>query len=184
MLRRGGVPDAQRAAAWFVRWWREDGAVAYARAALPSAREGGGGRAGWGFDLEWEIPHVMAEEHENDLEMADSVDEKSQSRERGDVNHEGDNQSDITSMTIESADAGEGNIRRSSSPRERLEGASSYDVQRKMEECIDAYVRNAENEEAGGGDVSLTQTKKRETEERKRKHRERSAARLKAKRGL
>lgn len=31
MLKRGGERDVQRAAAWFVRWWREEGAVLCAK---------------------------------------------------------------------------------------------------------------------------------------------------------
>lgn len=41
MLRRGGVPDLPRAAGWFVRWWREQGATASTRS------------TGWGLDFEW-----------------------------------------------------------------------------------------------------------------------------------
>lgn len=50
MIRKGGLSDTARAATWFVRWWREDGASAYASTALPDTHRGG-----WGFDLEWEI---------------------------------------------------------------------------------------------------------------------------------
>ncbi|KAG8790199.1 Mitochondrial GTPase, partial [Serendipita sp. 399] len=45
-LRSGGVPDLQRAAKWFVEWWRVSGAK----------RDGLGGTAswGWGLDCQWE----------------------------------------------------------------------------------------------------------------------------------
>ncbi|KAI0052093.1 P-loop containing nucleoside triphosphate hydrolase protein [Auriscalpium vulgare] len=61
MLKRGGIPDMQRAATWFVRWWREEGGSVYASAPLatPSQQPLGAAaqpqRAGWGFDLEWEV---------------------------------------------------------------------------------------------------------------------------------
>jgi hypothetical protein len=53
MLGRGGVRDLQRAADWFVRWWREDGGLLSARApevVQPASTQ----RRGWGFDLEWD----------------------------------------------------------------------------------------------------------------------------------
>ena len=65
MLKRGGERDVERAAVWFVKWWREEGC----------AKTGGEGewvdgissgdgdgiegevlKGGWGFDFEWEVP--------------------------------------------------------------------------------------------------------------------------------
>ncbi|KAI0035829.1 P-loop containing nucleoside triphosphate hydrolase protein [Vararia minispora EC-137] len=54
LLIKGNMPDLARAAARFVRWWREEGGRVYARAALPDASVPGS-RAGWGFDMEWEV---------------------------------------------------------------------------------------------------------------------------------
>ncbi|KAL0960032.1 hypothetical protein HGRIS_011680 [Hohenbuehelia grisea] len=74
MVRRGAELDTSRAAEYFVRWWREDGALIYAKTALhpptmtpmvdsgvfdtstsnsdsePSSHPG---MCGWGFDLQW-----------------------------------------------------------------------------------------------------------------------------------
>ena len=62
MLKRGGVPDVDRAAVWFIKWWRDAGGLASAAApALPAsdvldAGVGAGSvRRGWGFDLEWDV---------------------------------------------------------------------------------------------------------------------------------
>ncbi|KAI0312165.1 P-loop containing nucleoside triphosphate hydrolase protein [Amylostereum chailletii] len=71
MLKRGGIADAQRAATWFVKWWREEGAIAYASAAPPfraSLAEGASPaqRAGWGFDLEWEVSPEDAAQPDRD----------------------------------------------------------------------------------------------------------------------
>lgn len=85
MLKRGGERDIERAAAWFVKWWREGGCAISADARfwdyVPpepqiSARSGldetsyapgapsqpgpiigasGKQRGGWGFDFQWEI---------------------------------------------------------------------------------------------------------------------------------
>ncbi|KAA1472094.1 P-loop containing nucleoside triphosphate hydrolase protein [Dentipellis sp. KUC8613] len=128
MVKRGGIPDLQRAAAWFVKWWRDDGAVAYASSApAPEPGQGQGDgegvrRAGWGFDLEWEL-----------------------------------------------------------APGEQA--ADPALVQRKMEACIEEYVRAEESEEKEGGAVSGTQVKKREREAKMAKRMARTKARYAAKRG-
>lgn len=101
MLKRGGLRDIQRAAAWFVKWWREEGGLLSASA--PDASrfplvDGVEHRVGWGFDFEWGMT---------------------------------DSESSGTEM-----------------------------VQQKMEECIDVYLRTAEEEEKDGAGVSTTQEKK------------------------
>lgn len=75
MLKRGGEPDAERAAVWFVKWWREQGCLLSSSAPIPltheesqperymsggdaygaPGREPAGLRGGWGFDFEWDI---------------------------------------------------------------------------------------------------------------------------------
>ncbi|EMD35527.1 hypothetical protein CERSUDRAFT_116270 [Gelatoporia subvermispora B] len=56
MLKRGGVPDMSRAATWFIRWWREEGARAAAAAPLlVRSAEPQAHRRGWSFDLEWDV---------------------------------------------------------------------------------------------------------------------------------
>lgn len=77
MLQKGGERDHRRAAVWFIKWWREEGGLASARAApqqpplsadtssdnssqdlkAESSWDGSSGipeRSGWGFDFEWE----------------------------------------------------------------------------------------------------------------------------------
>lgn len=62
MLKRGGERDVQRAASWFVRWWREEGGLLAALAppqgpsfpltgVPPPLTEPM--NFGWGFDIEW-----------------------------------------------------------------------------------------------------------------------------------
>ena len=79
MLKRGGECDTSRAAAWFIRWWREEGCALSANAPilgqpLPEQRElaeseqpsqdhdsppfqqaGGAQSGGWGFDFQWNL---------------------------------------------------------------------------------------------------------------------------------
>jgi hypothetical protein len=103
MRTHGGGPHAQRAAEWFVKWWREKGGLISASSALaPTTGGQRPPRMGWGFDFEW------------------AVDET------------GENNSDA--------------------------------VQKKMEECIDAYLKDAEEVERFRGGISATQEKKLEKE--------------------
>ncbi|KAL5480967.1 MTG1 [Sanghuangporus weigelae] len=76
MLKRGGGCDTERAAAWFIRWWREEGCALSANAPflgqpLPGPPESGqasepadsallhqasGAQSGgWGFDFQWKL---------------------------------------------------------------------------------------------------------------------------------
>ncbi|EKM57544.1 uncharacterized protein PHACADRAFT_182070 [Phanerochaete carnosa HHB-10118-sp] len=132
MLRRGGATDHARAAAWFVRWWREHGSVLAAAAPPPplpavpdpsdtsDASSGASApavqqqRRGWGFDFEWSVGAA---------------------------------------------------------------GLGADGVQREMEACIDAFEAEAREEAAEGGEVSVTQERKKQREGLLA----RRAARLKAK---
>ena len=103
MLKRGGITDEVRAAAWFIRWWREQGGLLAASSPLASFGAPGDAqthRRGWGFDFEW------------------SVD------------------------------------------RAELPSYDEVMIQRKMEESIDAFDAEVQEEEAEGGGVSATQEKK------------------------
>jgi mitochondrial GTPase 1 len=58
MLKRGGERDIERAAVWFVKWWREEGGLLSASAPDASSvpvNHTGPMRAGWGFDFEWSV---------------------------------------------------------------------------------------------------------------------------------
>ncbi len=76
MLKRGGEPDVERAAVWFVKWWREEGCLLSSSAPIPPHVQSperdmsgvvpchapgrdptyiAGLRGGWGFDFEWDI---------------------------------------------------------------------------------------------------------------------------------
>lgn len=79
---RGGEPDTARSAAWFVKWWREEGCALSAATpfvdfpiatsespephqespmspsdAPPDRNSSSINRGGWGFDFEWELNH-------------------------------------------------------------------------------------------------------------------------------
>lgn len=69
MIRRGGERDLQRAAVWFIKWWRQEGRgttnvqraiqeVLSDPLVLDTARQplSPTFRIGWGFDFEWEWP--------------------------------------------------------------------------------------------------------------------------------
>ncbi|VDB90981.1 unnamed protein product [Peniophora sp. CBMAI 1063] len=87
MLRRGGVPDTRRAATWFVRWWREEGARAHALAAPPSESlvPGTPVRGGWGFDLEWELKPSEWETWEKSMLVRPNAKAKGQEKEEVEV---------------------------------------------------------------------------------------------------
>ncbi len=132
MVKKGGITDHTRAAAWFIKWWREQGGHVSAKAPLVThtAQDGAtevaqGHRRGWGFDFEWSLDQTEVEDNKYDGRV----------------------------------------------------------VQRKMEECIDAFERTAQEEEAEGGSVSSTQQKKRIREQDLIKRATRTKARLAAKRG-
>jgi mitochondrial GTPase 1 len=58
MLKRGGERDIERAAVWFVKWWRGEGGLLSASAPVASSvpvNHTGPLRAGWGFDFEWSV---------------------------------------------------------------------------------------------------------------------------------
>ena len=67
MLKRGGERDVERAAVWFVKWWREEGCAKTGGEGEWVDRIGSGDgdgdgiegevlKGGWGFDFEWEVP--------------------------------------------------------------------------------------------------------------------------------
>jgi len=59
MLKKGGIVDQSRAAAWFIKWWRDQGCLLAAKTPLiPTTRSGSSAsthRRGWGFDVEWTV---------------------------------------------------------------------------------------------------------------------------------
>lgn len=71
MLGRGGIVDQNRAAVWFLNWWRNHGAVVAAKSRLPqstSAETSGlTRRHGWGFDLEWSVSPDEAQRYDENV---------------------------------------------------------------------------------------------------------------------
>lgn len=164
MLKRGGEVDAGRAAVYFVRWWREEGALLSATSgwsvgAAPRPKYGSrtdleGGveisgeeleflgqgdfprRQAWGFDFQWELR-------------------------REDVVLEGHKSGGIDSG------GGKGVM--------MLDG-SAFMVQEKMERCIEEYIEKTDKEEVEEKNISPTQLKKRIVLEEKEKRKAKWAA--------
>jgi hypothetical protein len=81
MIGRGGKRDLYRAASWFVRWWREEGALLSASAPVKTEVSDDTAavprRRGWGFDIEWiEEPGSTADVGEDALQarMEEAID--------------------------------------------------------------------------------------------------------------
>ena len=61
MIMRGAEPDTTRAAAYFVRWWREEGGLLAATSSPLRLAEPSGSdirhppMQGWGFDFQWQL---------------------------------------------------------------------------------------------------------------------------------
>ena len=164
MIKRGAELDLERAARYFVRWWREEGGlIAAADAGGTQANLDMMGRAaadiqgegrrteddrvavqGWGFDFEWRM--------EKDQEAADLTSISAAS----------------AALSVESSpSSSRSDIR--AAPSKSLSPVISEFVQGKMEQCIDRYLAGREAEEKEGKDVSDTQRRKREAEEEKRR---------------
>ncbi|KAJ3980903.1 P-loop containing nucleoside triphosphate hydrolase protein [Lentinula detonsa] len=139
MVKRGAELDLSRAAAYFVRWWREEGGL---RAASPhyhllfaankdetnTNRENTAFTHGWGFDFEWQI---------SPRDFTNAI-----------------NEPNVASV-----------------------------VQLKMEECIDRYLIDSEEEDRDESNISATQRKKQltigEKARRRAKYEKASSSRLK-----
>lgn len=167
MIKRGAELDLERAARYFVRWWREEGGlIAAADAGGTQANLDMMGRAaadirgegrrteddrvavqGWGFDFEWRM--------EKDQEAADLTSISAASAALSVESLPPSSRSDIRAASFKS-----------------LSPVISEFVQGKMEQCIDRYLAGRDAEEKEGKDVSDTQRRKREAEGEKRRRAE------------
>lgn len=172
MIKRGAEPDLERAATYFVRWWREEGGlIAAADAGVTQASLDVMGRAaadvqgearrtesdkvvvqGWGFDFEWRVEKEQEAAHLASMSAASAALSIESSRSRSNI---------PAASTI--------------SFKSLLPAMSKF-VQGKMEECIDLYLARRESEEREGNDVSETQRRKREAEEERRRRAEKRSA--------
>jgi hypothetical protein len=72
----GGIPDKQRAATWFVEWWRNSAAEVNNLGGTPDW--------GWGLDCQWDYdPHLHPHPHPNHEDSAADAVEKSTSNSPG-----------------------------------------------------------------------------------------------------
>lgn len=147
MIKRGAVPDLERAATYFVRWWREEGGLVAASTPFlgsdPEYLPTGPMVQGWGFDFEWEVkPEKWA--------------------------------ALTPSSSSVPPVCGAAHLTKSLplAPHTSLSSPAAEFIQANMEHCIDVFLARREMEERDGGNTSKTQLKKRELEEVKRKRAE------------
>lgn len=172
MIKRGAEPDLERAATYFVRWWREEGGLIAAadsgatHASLDmignaAAKVQGEPRRtrteddrvtvqGWGFDFEWRV--------EQEQEAAGLATMSTPSVAPSFESSGSSPPTDIPMVVSSST-----NSTTSLSP-----GVIEF-LENKMKECIDAYLITWESEEREGRNVSKTQRRKREVEEQKQR---------------
>lgn len=57
MIKRGAEPDVERAARWFIKWWRDSGGLAAAPPSTMTPEIGGNDpiMEAWGFDFQWTV---------------------------------------------------------------------------------------------------------------------------------
>ena len=171
MIKRGAEPDLERAATYFVRWWREEGGLIAAAdcgvmhasldmigsAAAKVQGESSRTRTeddrvtvqGWGFDFEWRV--------EKEQEAAGLASMSAPSVAPSSEPSGSSSQSDIPAL-----------VSLTDSTASPLPGMPKV-LEAKMKECIDAYLARWEVEEGEGRDISKTQRRKREVEEQKQR---------------
>lgn len=168
MLKRGGGPDIERAAAWFVKWWREEGCAISANAPFGNEYDDDGDCA-----TQLTSGQVPVLEHTDPspytpgassrpVSMADAA-----GRQRGGWGFD-------FQWEIDAADVATARADTSGAEAQKL-------IQREMERGIDEYVARSESEKDSEDSMSNTQQKKREKEE-KRVKREKRIQRLLAER--
>lgn len=171
MLKRGGGRDVERAAVWFIRWWREEGCALSASAPFLASDQDVSDSEENTFSHAAVPPRISPSEsssssfstrlHGNGPGVSSQV-------QRGGWGF--DFQWELQPMELDALRPG----------GHESTSAGSL-VQRKMEEVVDKYVEMAEAETQEGGDVSATQVKKQEKALQKAK-RERRVRELLARR--
>ena len=150
MLKRGGERDVERAAAWFVRWWREEGCALSANAPfLASSSSMATGNSGENQSVEG-VADVMSIPSSPTSFLPRTLSGGAFETRRGGWGFD---------FQWELSEADIAGVRASGEGTQKL-------VQREMERVIDTFVERVEKEEKDGGDISTTQRKKREKEER------------------
>jgi hypothetical protein len=161
MIKRGAELDLERAATYFVRWWREEGGLIAAVDSGATAEKAQGETRsiteddrvsvqGWGFDFEWRV--------EQKQEAAGLASMSAPSIAPSFKSSGSSSRSD-TPMLVSS----------STNSTASLSSGMAEFLETKMNECIDAYLVTWEAEEREGRNVSKTQRRKREVEERKQR---------------
>lgn len=153
MLKRGGGRDIDRAAVWFVRWWREEGCALSANAPLLAGHESQEAGAENVLDPGRRPPYASGTESDSSRPLPTSVPAgkfpSASASLRGGWGF--DFQWDLSGtmcshgavLTTDSAETA---------------------VEQEMGRIIDAHMQRVQDEEASGGAVSDTQLKKREKE--------------------
>lgn len=171
MLKRGGERDVERAAVWFVKWWREEGCALSASAPFLASDQVVYNSEESTLSHPTSTPDLNLPPSDRVEYSAESLDGLGTSDSH--VQHGGwgfDFQWEIQPHEL-------GVYRESGMESSNMEIL----VQRKMEEVVDGYIQRAEAESKDGGDVSATQVKKQEKALQKAK-RERRVRELLARR--
>ncbi|KAF8637925.1 hypothetical protein AX17_002546 [Amanita inopinata Kibby_2008] len=182
MIKRGAEPDLARAATYFVRWWREEGGLVSATAAVPAS--------------------LALGMYQNPVSEVGVIQGSGVEARAGTGNGNGNgnrNESGTVARSVRPVVQGWGfDFEWQLEPEEVLAcrgngarlpassslpfastsasasdmskfGAAELLVQRKMESCIDDFLVQREREDKEGGDVSKTQKRKREVDEEKKR---------------
>lgn len=199
LLKSQGRLDTRRAGEWFVKWWRDKGKEVYPDTPYPSAVEedatstrsgvaetgaevGLGGddsaglrRVGWGFDLEWDYD-PMAVLASAPTTLLSSAPPSPHTMPPDPAS----NSAPVNTPVINGRGRHGSSPQPTTSQKRPLREDQIVYVQRKMEECIDAYmVAEAEEDTT----ESVTQEKKRVKEDEMKKRKARSLRRLASKKG-
>ena len=153
MLKRGGGRDTDRAAAWFVRWWREEGCALSANAPLLTGHEFQEAGVVNVLDPGRRSPHASGADGEPSRPLSTSMPAGKLTDASASL-HGGwgfDFQWDHSDTIL------------SHGPSFTTDMAETA-IEQQMGRIIDEYMRRIQDEEMSGGTLSDTQRKKREKE--------------------
>jgi hypothetical protein len=167
MLKRGGEVDAGRAAVYFVKWWREEGALLSATSGCYAWGVGAAARPKYGSDTDLEGGVEKSGEGLGFLGQGDFPRRQAWGF---------DFQWELTREDVALEGHKSGGINSGGSEGDMTLDGSAFMVQQKMERCIEEYIEKTDREEVEEKNVSPTQVKKRVVLEEKEKRKARWAA--------
>lgn len=150
MLKRGGACDVERAAAWFIRWWREEGCALSASAPFLASDEDVSESEESSLSHSSISPHVSPSEAPLPLSPSGLLHRPGPLTQAQRGGWGFDFQWEFQPAELEALRVGGGGV------------SAETLVQGKMEEVVARYMERAEAESKDGEDVSATQVKKQE----------------------